>query len=192
MPGQKHSSNQICGRHLQGYQPQKGYHDDFLRRCRCNALQPVNHGIFPTYQHASALGDNRAIILELPLQMYTDTKTMAKKCMFVRQTGCSCCSTFHGERVHSASVALRTYSPEHFSKHLVDSWTPGHLDTTWTPPGHHLDITWTSPGHLLNTSWTPAHLVGIWWSPGHLVDTWWTPGGPSFDMTLGKKALLFL
>ena len=130
------------------------------------------------------------------------------------ETGCSCCSTFHGERVHSASVALRTYSPEHFSKHLVDSWTPAHhldttwtppghhLDTTWTPPGHHLDITWTppahrtSPGHLLNTSWTPAHLhtwtpghlVGIWWSPGHLVDTWWTHGGPLFDMTPGKKS----
>ena len=42
---------------------------------------------------------------------------MAKKCMFVRQTGCSCCSTIQGEGGHSASVALRTCSPEHFNKH---------------------------------------------------------------------------
>ncbi len=68
--------------------------------------------------------------------------------------------------------------------HLNTTWTPpghtwtppGDVNTTWTLPGHHLDSTWT-PEHRLDTTWTPpGHLNAIWTRAGHLNSTWTSPG----------------
>ena len=48
-------------------QPLKCHHDTFLRRNGCCTLQLVNHGIFPTDEHAPALGSHCTTILALHL-----------------------------------------------------------------------------------------------------------------------------